>query len=64
MNFQTIKKNFDKGLWNATMVKMAVRKGVITQEECDAILTGKELEKVSEQEIVESIMQGVAEHEY
>ena len=30
MNFDTIKKNFDKGLWNAQMVKMAVRKGIIT----------------------------------
>lgn len=33
MNFETIKKNFDKGLWNKTMVKMAVRKGVITKEQ-------------------------------
>lgn len=40
MNFQTIKKNFDKGLWNESMVKMAVRKGVISQAECDVILTG------------------------
>ena len=30
MNFDTIKKNFDKGLWNAQMVKMALRKGIIT----------------------------------
>lgn len=28
-----IKRNFDKGLWNAQMVKMAVKKGVITKEE-------------------------------
>ena len=33
MNFETIKKNFDRGLWNVTMVKMAVRKGVITKEQ-------------------------------
>ena len=33
MNFETIKKNYDKGLWNAPMVKMAVRKGIITKEQ-------------------------------
>ena len=33
MNFETIKRNFDRGLWNAAMVKMAVRKGVITREQ-------------------------------
>ena len=33
---EAIKKNFDKGLWNKTMVKMAVRKGVITKDlECE-----------------------------
>ncbi len=41
MNFETIKRNYEKGLWNAVMVKMAVRKGVITKEEYKAI-TGKE----------------------
>lgn len=37
MNFETIKKNFDRGLWNKQMVKMAVRKGVITSEQYQAI---------------------------
>lgn len=41
MNFETIKKNYDKGLWTAALVKMAVRKGVITKEEYTKI-TGKE----------------------
>ena len=41
MNFETIKKNFERGLWNAAMVKMAVRKGVITAEQYTEI-TGKE----------------------
>ena len=40
MNFETIKKNYDRGLWNVTMVKMAVRKGVITKEQFKEI-TGK-----------------------
>lgn len=33
MNYQTIKKNYERGLWNIAMVKMAVRKGVITKEQ-------------------------------
>ena len=40
MNFETIKKNFERGLWTAQMVKMAVRKGVITKEQYTEI-TGK-----------------------
>ena len=41
MNFETIKRNYDKGLWNAVMVKMAIRKGVITKEQYKEI-TGKD----------------------
>ena len=33
MNYETIKKNYERGLWNAQMVKIAVRKGVITKEQ-------------------------------
>lgn len=40
MNFETIKKNYDKGLWTAALVKMAVKKGVITKEQYTEI-TGK-----------------------
>ena len=28
-----IKRNFEKGLWSAQMVKVAVKKGVITKEQ-------------------------------
>ena len=41
MNYETIKKNYERGLWNAAMVKMAVRKGVITREQYNEI-TGKD----------------------
>ena len=41
MNFETVKKNFDRGLWSVAMVKMAVRKGVITKTEYKTI-TGRE----------------------
>lgn len=33
MNFETIQRNYDRGLWNKAMVKIAVRKGVITREQ-------------------------------
>lgn len=41
MNYKTIKRNYDNGLWNANMVRLAVRKGVITKEEFVAI-TGQD----------------------
>lgn len=37
MNFNMIKKNYDKGLWSKQMVKMAVKKGVITKEQYEKI---------------------------
>ena len=33
MNYNMIKKNFEKGLWSVQMVKVAVKKGVITKEQ-------------------------------
>ena len=33
MNFKMIKRNYEKGLWSIAMVKVAVKKGVITKEE-------------------------------
>ena len=33
MNLETIKRNYDRKLWNKAMVKMAVRKGIITKEQ-------------------------------
>lgn len=41
MNYETIKKNFERGLWNVAMVRMAVKKGVITKEQFKEI-TGKD----------------------
>lgn len=38
MNFKTIKRNYDKGLWSKQMVKMAVRKGIITKAEYEMII--------------------------
>ena len=41
MNFDKVKFNYDAGLWSKPMVKMAVRKGVITKEQYKEI-TGDE----------------------
>lgn len=41
MNFETIKRNYEKGLWSLALVKMAVRKALITKEQYTEI-TGKE----------------------
>ena len=41
MNFESVKKNYDRGLWNIQMVRMAVRKGVITREQFKEI-TGQD----------------------
>lgn len=37
MNFETIKRNYDHKLWSKVMVKMAVRKGIITKEQYQEI---------------------------
>ena len=40
MNFEIIKKNFDRKLWSEAMVRVAVKKGVITSVQFKEI-TGK-----------------------
>ena len=40
MNYDTIKRNYDRGLWTVAMVKLAVKKGIITKLEYEQI-TGK-----------------------
>lgn len=37
--YDIVKKWYDRGKWSADVVKEAVAKGWITQEECDEILT-------------------------
>ena len=37
MTYETIKRNYDRGLWNKKMVAMAVKKGVITPAEYEEI---------------------------
>ena len=37
MKYETIKRNYERGLWNKQMVKMAVRKGIITKAQYEEI---------------------------
>mgnify|MGYP005772433501 CR=1 FL=1 len=37
MNYDTIKRNFERGLWTASMVAMATEKGILTPEAYEAI---------------------------
>ena len=41
MSYEKVKYNYDAGLWSKPMVKMAVRKGIITKEHYKDI-TGEE----------------------
>lgn len=41
MNFELIKRNFEKGSWDAGMVKTALDKGIITQEQFDELVGEK-----------------------
>lgn len=33
MTYEIVKRNYDKGLWTISMVRLAVRKGVITKDQ-------------------------------
>ena len=37
MSYEMVKRNFDRKLWNAVMVRKAVEKGVITPEQFQEI---------------------------
>ena len=37
MSYEKVKYNYEAGLWSKQMVKMAVRKGVITKEQYQEI---------------------------
>lgn len=37
MSYEMVERNYNRGLWTISMVKLAVRKGVITREEFETI---------------------------
>jgi hypothetical protein len=38
MSYEIIKLNYEKGLWSIQMLEIALKKGVITQEEFNEIV--------------------------
>lgn len=38
MSFEKVKYNYEAGLWSKPMVRMAVKKGVITKEQYEEIV--------------------------
>ena len=41
MNFDLILQNFQRGLWTEQMVRVAVNKGIITEEQYNIIIENK-----------------------
>lgn len=41
MSYELIKRNYERGLWTAAMVKMCVKKGLITKEQYNEIVGSK-----------------------
>lgn len=41
MNYEMVARNYEKGLWTIKMVKLAVKKGVITRQEYK-LITGED----------------------
>lgn len=41
MNYEQIKSNYERGTWSIALVRMAVRKGIITKAQYKTI-TGKD----------------------
>lgn len=52
MNYETILKNFQRGLWTAQMVHIAVTKGIITEVEYRSIIENK---PINYNDLVETI---------
>lgn len=38
LDFNTIKSFYDRGLWSSQLVKMSVKKGILTDEQAKEIL--------------------------
>lgn len=55
MSYERVKYYFEAGLWSEPMVKMAVRKGVITQEQCDAIIAGTASDEATDADYLEAL---------
>ncbi len=48
--YSIVKDYYDRKLWNETRVRNAVKKGWITEEECEMILNGDKQEETEGEE--------------
>jgi len=48
MNYAIVKMNYERGLWSAQMVRMALDKRVITEDQYREIVDGDEQEAATE----------------
>ena len=55
MNYETIFKNYQRGLWNEQMVQLAVTKGIITAKEYQNIIDNKPIDYSSLTETIEEL---------
>ena len=55
MNYETIFKNYQRGLWNEQMVQLAVTKGIITAKEYQNIIDNKPINYDSLTETIEEL---------
>lgn len=60
MTYQTILHNFQRGLWSAEMVQVAVTTGLITQAQANGIYAGTETISVQDSvEVLLTEMEGI-----
>ena len=55
MNYETILKNFQRGLWTSQMVHIAVNKGVITEEQYESIIENRPISVGALTEIIDEL---------
>ena len=55
MNYETILKNYQHGLWTAQMVRFAVTKGIITEAEYESIIENRPINFADLVETIEEL---------
>ncbi len=55
MNYETILKNFQRGLWTSQMVHIAVNKGVITEEQYESIIENRPISVGALTEVIDEL---------
>lgn len=55
MNYETILKNFQRGLWTSQMVHIAVNKGIITEEQYESIIENRPISVGALTEVIDEL---------